>query len=112
MGLPVPAVLFADADSILNDQPSSSPAAVESVLEIVRREDIPVVFWSSRTRAELEFIGQERSLSHPFISENGGGLFIPRGYFGFEVPWAVDRAGYEAIEFGKPYADVCKALRR
>ena len=67
---------------------------------------------SSRTRAEIEAIQQELEIAHPFVCESGGAVFIPRGYFGFAVPGARDLAGYEAVEFGRPYAEVVQKLHR
>jgi predicted mannosyl-3-phosphoglycerate phosphatase (HAD superfamily) len=37
---------------------------------------------------------------------------IPAGYFGFAVPGARDLAGYQAVEFGRPYAEVARTLHR
>lgn len=76
------------------------------------REQIALVFCSSRTRAELEAVRQDFGLSHPFICENGAGVFVPDGYFPFEVPYARDIPGYHAVEFGRPYAEVVDILHR
>jgi mannosyl-3-phosphoglycerate phosphatase len=48
--------------------------------------------------------------SHPFVVENGGAAFIPKGYFGWPVQQAVCRDGYEVLEWGRPYAELLSAL--
>jgi mannosyl-3-phosphoglycerate phosphatase len=69
------------------------------------------VFCSTKTRAELELRQLELGISHPFIAENGAAVFVPRGYFGFAVPNATEMVGYEAVLFGRPYAEVVETLR-
>lgn len=108
----LPIVLFSDVDGVLRDLPTRSIAAAASALEYLSREHIPLVLCSSKTRAELEHIQQELGIRHPFVCENGGATFIPRGYFGFEVPSAHDLAGYEAVEFGRAYPEVVETLHR
>jgi mannosyl-3-phosphoglycerate phosphatase len=70
------------------------------------------VLCSSHTRAEIEAVQQELGIHHPFVCESGGAAFIPAGYFGFAVPGGRDLAGYEAVEFGRPYAEVARTLHR
>jgi mannosyl-3-phosphoglycerate phosphatase len=108
MELKLPVVVFSDDVSL--DAPSLD--LVGDVLDLVARERIPLLFCSGKTRAEIELIQQDFGVNHPFISENGAAVFVPRGYFGFDVPNARNVAGYEAVAFGRPYAEVVDALRR
>lgn len=106
-------VVFADVDGVLGDLHGGAFFAdAAATLKPLRRDDVPLVLCSSRTRAELEAIQQELGIRHPFVCESGGAVFIPGGYFGFNVPGARDLAGYEAVEYGRPYADVVQMLRR
>jgi mannosyl-3-phosphoglycerate phosphatase len=73
---------------------------------------IPIVVCSSQTRAELELVQQELGIAHPFVCESGAAVFIPRGYFPFDVPHAREVAGYDVVELGKPYGDVVSTLHR
>jgi mannosyl-3-phosphoglycerate phosphatase len=79
-------------------------------LERVRAAGAPLVLVSSKTRAEMEFWRGQFANSHPFIVENGGAAFIPRGYFG-ALESAVDRGDYQVLEWGTNYASLCRALR-
>ena len=44
---------------------------------------------------------------HPFISENGGGVYLPAGYFPFHGP-GDQQVGYEAISLGSSYEAIRK----
>ena len=108
----LPVVVCSDVGGRLLDSHTASFDAVCASLDFLRRERVPIVFCSSKTRAEMEHIQQRLDLRHPFISENGGAVFVPEGYFGFNVPNARQVAGYQAVEYGWPYADVVEKLHR
>ncbi len=105
-------VVFSDVDAILLDPHMPSFASAATVLSRLVLEDVVLVLCSSRTRAEIELIQQELGLNAPFICENGGAVFIPGGYFDFDVPGARELAGYQTVEFGRAYSDVVRTLRR
>ena len=109
MAIHPPIVVFSDVDGVLAD-PSFRAAA--SALVLQTSGQVALVLCSDKTRAELEHICQGIGSSHPFICEHGGGVFVPRGYFGFNVPNARDLTGYQALEFGRPYAAVVDTLHR
>ena len=98
-------IIISDLDGTLLDSTSYSFAAAQPALEVIRARRIPLVLCSSKTRAEIEGYRQRLNNRHPFISENGGGIFIPRGYFSasFEAE-AFD--GYSLIKLGTPYAEI------
>jgi mannosyl-3-phosphoglycerate phosphatase len=103
----LPVVVFSD------DLPFDARVWSESMadaLALLTREHIPLVFCSTKTRAELELRQLELGISHPFIAENGAAVFVPRGYFGFDVRNATEIIGYEAVLFGKPYVEVVETL--
>src|SRR5438309_6975029 len=43
------------------------------------RSGVPLIFVTSKTRAELEILRRKLSNAHPFVTERGGGIFIPEG---------------------------------
>jgi mannosyl-3-phosphoglycerate phosphatase family protein len=61
------------------------------------------------TRAELEPLRRKIEHGHPFITESGGGLFIPDGYFAKRLEGAVRHGRYFSVAFGRPYADAVTA---
>ncbi len=103
-------VIFTDLDGTLLDHETYSFAAAREALETLVREHVPLILCSSKTRAEVELLQQELRLSHPFISENGGALYVPKGYFPFSMKGARAIAGYDVVEFGVPYFRLVEKL--
>jgi mannosyl-3-phosphoglycerate phosphatase len=108
----LPIVVFSDVDGVLRHPSVHSCTEAARALQRLWREDVPLALCSSHTRAEVGWIQQELGIRHPFICESGGAVFIPAGYFEFAVPGARDLAGYQAVEFGRPYAEVVRTLHR
>lgn len=78
-------------------------------LNLIRERDIPFILCSSKTRGEIELYRTRLKNSHPFISENGGGIFIPKGYFKFTIKGEI-RDNYIIIKLGTPYEDIRKVF--
>ncbi len=70
-------ILFAALDGLLQGSGDPSFEATWPVLEFVKRERIPLILCSSKTRAEIEPWRKRLEVFGPFVSENGGGAFIP-----------------------------------
>ncbi|MCR4297794.1 MAG: HAD-IIB family hydrolase [Gallionella sp.] len=98
-------IIVSDLDGTLLDSSSYSFAAAQPALEVIRAREIPLVLCSSKTRTEIEGYRQRLNNRHPFITENGGGIFIPRGYFPEPVK-AEAFDGYWLIRLGTPYAEI------
>ncbi len=104
-------VIYSDLDGTLLHLQTYSSDAARPALQAIRNEAIPLVFCTSKTRAEVEFWRQRFDNRHPFIVENGGAIYIPADYFAFAVPGAKRRDGYDVVEFGPRYLDVVESLR-
>jgi mannosyl-3-phosphoglycerate phosphatase len=104
-------VVFTDLDGTLLDHQTYSWAPARSALARLKRHRVPWIIVTSKTRAEVEILRTELGNEHPFIVENGGAVYIPKGYFGFCVEHAVTRGGYEVLEWGRHYRHVVDALR-
>jgi mannosyl-3-phosphoglycerate phosphatase family protein len=79
-------VIFTDLDGTLLDYRSYSFEAARPALSLLTERGIPLVLCSSKTKTEIEHYRMRLDNRDPFISENGGGIFIPRGYFQFAFP--------------------------
>jgi mannosyl-3-phosphoglycerate phosphatase len=99
-------ILFTDLDGSLLDHDGYSCAGALPALEIIREQAIPLVFVTSKTRAEVERLHGELGIREPFIAENGGGIFFPGGYRGFRIPGAIDQGSFALILLGRPYAEI------
>lgn len=96
-------ILFSDLDGTLLDAVRYSFNDALPALSLIQAHGVPLVLCSSKTRAEIEACRQRMHNFHPFITENGGGIFIPQGYFSAPVD-SVD--GYQRITLGTPYAEI------
>jgi mannosyl-3-phosphoglycerate phosphatase len=103
-------LIFSALDGALVDPRTGSSADAEEALAELDRQKIPLVLVSARTRAEVEPVRRKLGHNHPFVTENGGGIFFPDGYMNVKIPGAVRNARYLCIAQGRPYEEVCAAL--
>jgi mannosyl-3-phosphoglycerate phosphatase len=102
-------VLFTDPDTLREPGNRDWPQA-RSVVTTFEDEGIAVVLWGNETRSEMELIQSDLNLHHPFISENGGGLFVRHGYFRSVIGRSIQQ--YDVVDFGRPYYEVAEALHQ
>jgi mannosyl-3-phosphoglycerate phosphatase len=96
-------IIYSDLDGTFLDEGNYSFLESLTALRAARNRGIPVVFCSSKTRAEIEYLCKVIEVNIPYIVENGGAIFVPEGYFPFAIEGAILREGYEVIEIGEPY---------
>ncbi len=105
-------IIFTDLDGTLLRRQDYSFKEALPALDLIRRKGVPLVICSSKTRGEIELYRERLSNDDPFISENGGGIFIPGGYFR-KVPEGARVSGdYIVIRIGKSYGELRAGLRR
>jgi len=100
-------IIFTDLDGTLLDAENYSAGAAVEALQYVREEGIPLIFVSSKTAMEILRYREKLKNIHPFICENGGGLYIPRGYFEGQV----EEGKYEVIGLGAEYSMLRRELK-
>ena len=113
-------VIFTDLDGTLLDFHTYAFAAALPALELIKNKNIPLIICSSKTRAEIEQWKKRIDNPHPFVSENGGGIFIPHAYFpadDLQSVWPqIETAnGYTVLVLGTSYAilrDTLEELRK
>ncbi len=103
-------VIFTDLDGTLLHPSLNSFAEALPALEIIRARKIPLVLCSSKTRAELDLHRKRLGNRDPFVVENGGAVFVPRGYFPFVG--STPAGEYLMTSFGKPYEEIRKFFVR
>jgi len=104
-------MVFSDLDGTLLDERydfQKSKPIIDQLLVL----NVPIVFCSSKTEAEIEFYRKELGIRDPFISENGSAIFIPRGYFQFDYSFTRQTEKYNVIELGTAYSVIRKKLDR
>lgn len=99
-------LIFTDLDgTFLNHHDYSFEASVEA-LHKIKEAQIPLIFTTSKTKAEVVRLQEKVGISEPFIVENGAALFIPKGYQGFDLSNLNDFDEKKVRLFGKPYCEV------
>jgi len=98
-----PLIVFTDLDGTLLDHDSYSFNGAVKALQRLRQHSIPIILTSSKTRVEIQSLQKKLGLNEPFITENGGGVFIPAGYSLPESRTLKIQDSYYTKQFGKPY---------
>ncbi len=108
-------VVFTDLDGTLLDHATYSHEPALPALQLLREQQIPLVLCSSKTRTEIEYYRRLLDNHDPFVSENGGGIFIPEGYFDLSTlspGLATSRdTGYVSIRLGAPYQSLRQTVK-
>lgn len=108
-------IIFTDLDGTLLDADTYVFDPASPALRLLREKDIPLIICSSKTRSEIMHYRKKLDNRHPFISENGGGIFIPKGYFELEFMTSklaiVEENDYWIIMLGAEYSGLRKALQ-
>ena len=108
-------VIFTDLDGTLLDYSTYSFKKALPALELIRRQSLPLILCSSKTKTEIEYYRKKLSNTHPFVSENGGGIFIPKKYFNSLLSTASypieEQADYNVIRLGARYSDLRNAVK-
>ncbi|MEH6606891.1 MAG: HAD-IIB family hydrolase [Pseudomonadales bacterium] len=107
-------LIFTDLDGSLLDHNNYSFEPAVPLLQKLEEHSIPVICCTSKTLAELLPLREILNNRHPFIVENGAGVFIPKGYFvgldagellNTEAQWPQlmsDDEGYLGFSFCQP----------
>ena len=103
-------LVFTDLDGTLLDHVTYEWKEALPALNRCKESRIPVVLVSSKTRAEMDLLRRKLSLSAPFISENGGGIFFPDNSFEEPPREASFDKGLWIWSLGTPYDQLVKGI--
>jgi len=115
-------IIFTDLDGTLLDSKYSFEKA-KPALKLIKKKKIPLILCSSKTKTEIEYYRKKLKNTHPFISENGGGIFIPKKYFNFKISsirdtylsktgfHIEDQKKYIVIQLSNIYPELRKAIK-
>jgi mannosyl-3-phosphoglycerate phosphatase len=73
-------ILYIAIDDLIPAHGKSVPGLDEFTAALDHR-GIPTVWLTSRTRLQLDASRRKLAHTHPFIAEDGSGVFLPEGYF-------------------------------
>lgn len=69
-------VVVTDLDESLLERESYAWEAARPAIDMLKARHVPIVFCTSKTRAEAEHFARQMAIRDPMIVENGGGLFV------------------------------------
>jgi mannosyl-3-phosphoglycerate phosphatase len=102
-------LIFTDLDGTLLAHDSYSWDGARPALLELKRRGIPLVFCTSKTRAEVRSLRRAIGNTDPFIVENGGVVVIPTSHSFRQKP--ATRKRDRILLLGRPYAEVVAALK-
>jgi mannosyl-3-phosphoglycerate phosphatase len=94
-------IIFADLDGTFLDH-SYNCNKTKPIVKKLASLGGSVVFCSSKTKAEIEHYQKLAGIKEPFISENGGAIYIPKNYFPHKYECISD-SQYNVIRLGPSY---------
>jgi mannosyl-3-phosphoglycerate phosphatase len=103
-------IVITDLDGTLLDRDTYGFEPAEPALHMIRTKGIPLILASSKTRAEIELYRKRLDHHHPFISENGGAVFVPKDYFSFSFLYDREIEEYLVLELGTFYPQIIEVL--
>lgn len=104
-----PGIVIFTPSSLLGAPTRGTHAASDALIEIERR-NIPLILTTRDTRAQLELLRRKIGHAHPFITEGGGGLFVPDGYFALRLDGARRTGRYLCVPFGRSSQEAGEAV--
>lgn len=105
-------LVFTDLDGTLLEHETYSFESALPAINVLKEKNIPLIFCTSKTRSEIEEIQLQLHNTHPFISENGGAIFIPKGYFSHKFHFTREDVNYLIIELGTPYTKLREVFNK
>ncbi len=105
-------IIFTDLDGTLLDHDTYSFKKATLALGLLKKNKIPLIICTSKTRSEIEFYRRKLRNKDPFISENGGAIFIPKDYFDFKFKYNKKDNRYYIIELGTDYKKLVNVLKK
>lgn len=105
-------LVFTDLDGTLLDHETCSFEPALPAIKTLKEKNIPLVFCTSKTRAEIEKVQLQLHNAHPFISENGGAIFVPKNYFFHKFKFTREESNYFMVELGTPYKKIREAFNQ
>ncbi len=105
-------IVFTDLDGTLLDHRTYDYSSALPALAKLQEKQIPLVFCTSKTAAEMIPFRTEIKNEDPFIVENGGGIYIPKSYFSTLPVENRKSDHFLVISRGLPYIQLQEILVR
>ena len=104
-------LVLTDLDGTLLDHDSYSYEPALPALQQLNALQIPVIFVTSKTCAEVEELRRHLQNPYPFIVENGSALVMPKNYFPHDDQ-TESHKGFDIVRFCPTYAALRQQLQQ
>ncbi|MGA1845603.1 HAD-IIB family hydrolase [Deferribacter abyssi] len=103
-------IIFTDLDGTLLDHNTYSYEAAKEAIAIIKKINVPLIFTTSKTRAEVLKLQEDMGIYQPFIVENGGGIIFREKDIDENIKRIAERLGngYYALILGEKREDLIK----
>lgn len=105
-------IIYSDLDGTFLDAHTYSYQASLAALREALGRGMAVVFCSSKTGAEIARLKNQLGFAHPFVAENGGGIFVPEHFFGDALQDLPREGTWRLMALGAGYARLVGALQK
>ena len=105
------AVIYCGVDSLLPVRGKAFPG-FDEFMAALEHAGVPIVWVSRRTRFQLDAPRRELAHNHPFIAEDGCGVYLPEGYFHLPQPKAIRLGRFTCIPVAEPQPAASEALEK
>ena len=101
-------IVFTDLDGTLLDYYTYSYEYSREGIKLLGEHDIPLIFCTSKSYAEVLYFRGKTGNTSPFIVENGGAVYIPGDHFKQTEQFKqfARHDGYIAVELGADYKSI------
>ena len=104
------AVVYCAVDSLVPIRGKACPG-FDEFLAGLEHAGAPIVWVSGRTRFQLDGPRRELGHNHPFIAEDGCGVYLPEGYFHLPQPKTMRLGRFTCIPIAQPQPAASEALQ-
>ncbi|MEE9213517.1 MAG: HAD-IIB family hydrolase [Thermodesulfobacteriota bacterium] len=104
-------IVFTDLDGTLLDHRNYSFLQAIPALDLLKEKNIPLIICTSKTKSEIEHYRTTLQNNFPFISENGGAIYIPNEFFSSEYKYDNQSNSYKIIKLGTNHKVLLDAIK-
>jgi predicted mannosyl-3-phosphoglycerate phosphatase (HAD superfamily) len=105
------AVIYCAIDSLLPIRGKTFPG-FDEFMAALEHAGVPIAWVSRRTRFQLDAPRRELAHHHPFIAEDGCGVYLPEGYFHLPQPKTIRLGRFTCIPVAEPQPAASEALEQ
>ena len=103
------AIVFCAVDAFLPIR-GKIQAGFDEFCAALEHGGVPMVWVTSRSRAQMDEPIRRLGHRHPFIGEDGSGVYLPEGYFNLRAEGTVRMARFTCLPIAKPQPAAAQTL--